>query len=58
MPITAAGQQAVKDGEMGLIRWRVKMSMYDADGTHVTPSRSDEQIFGVNGQILGRDQSD
>src|SRR5262249_39377183 len=31
MPITAAGRQTVKDGEMGLIRWRVKMSRYDAD---------------------------
>jgi hypothetical protein len=28
MPITAAGQQAVKDGVMGLVRWRVKMSKF------------------------------
>jgi hypothetical protein len=28
MPIIAAGQQAVKSGEMGLMRWRVKMSKF------------------------------
>jgi hypothetical protein len=28
MPITAAGQQAVKNGGMGLICWRVKMSKF------------------------------